>query len=870
MYTLPLLSTNSQTMIASIEKGRKEDGNRSIADKIIKRLHDLDKTVEKNHGRWAWELLQNAKDSIADTDEDRQVSVQIILTDTYVEFKHNGAHFTEQDVRGLINQISSKELEEDQPRRKTGKFGTGFLTTHLLSKVIEVEGIVETENGQLFKFGLSLDRDAKTTTQLIPKIEKAWEEFHNSAKRIIKFEPTAYNTSFKYNLATKKQKNIATVGVVEFLGLVPFVLAFNSSISLIEIIQNGGKTKTSFQSLGNLFDDFIMSIQKTSGQKKENIEIFTFQNDKVQIATELLAHGDNYTIKDVSSIPKLFCDFPLIGSEDFHFPIVINSFHFNPLTERDGIWLKGEEDPEVTQNKDLIESGSKLYKDLVAEAIARKYKLLYNLADTRIPSADPDYFDRKWYKANIQQPIRTFLWESSIVESANNSSNFNTLKETWFPSKKYSTDIREKIWQYYFDLFPSAVCTKNDMDHWCDLSWENWNELTYEELMSDIASQQTIKELSKTLGKDEEDTFDWLNEVCRLILADETLLAKFEKSKIIPNKKLELKSTKTEKGGSNLFIDRIKDSKLIKILNLLGDDWDEILIHDSVDFGRYVVKEKKNIADAITQKLRNASASDPDVIAAISLLSEWFEHNIKDGPELFPELYAKRAELFMNTIVDKDSLYKVMRSKTALAKLSEVAQAIDDDPELLSKLKSANDLENLLGEFNVTTVEELRSLLYKSHNGNGESKIVITSEVLASLGVSTVEELEELLEDTDFANKFVHHSKPNTASFLIAQSLIKRAKQNIIDHLSGLSDYDCSEMEELATTVLGGIKKEGLPIHVVVRPSDFGYVIVYFSSEKDTLDYANAELWIDNGKAEPRHLTLGKILKTTGINKIPI
>jgi hypothetical protein len=77
-------------------------------------------------------------------------------------------------------------------------------------------------------------------------------------------------------------------------------------------------------------------------------------------------------------------------------------------------------------------------------------------------------------------------------------------------------------------------------------------------------------------------------------------------------------------------------------------------------------------------------------------------------------------------------------------------------------------------------------------------------------------------------------------------------------------------LEELATTVLAGIKKDGLSIHIVIRPSDNGEVIVYYSSEKDTLDYANAELWIDNGIEEPRHLTLGKILKTTGINKIPV
>ena len=56
-------------MIKSIEKGWKGDRNRSITDKLIKRLHDLDKTVENNQGRWAWELLQNAKGSIGECAE---------------------------------------------------------------------------------------------------------------------------------------------------------------------------------------------------------------------------------------------------------------------------------------------------------------------------------------------------------------------------------------------------------------------------------------------------------------------------------------------------------------------------------------------------------------------------------------------------------------------------------------------------------------------------------------------------------------------------------------------------------------------------------------------------------------------------------
>ncbi len=106
--------------------------------------------------------------------------------------------------------------------------------------------------------------------------------------------------------------------------------------------------------------------------------------------------------------------------------------------------------------------------------------------------------------------------------------------------------------------------------------------------------------------------------------------------------------------------------------------------------------------------------------------------------------------------------------------------------------------------------------------------------------------------------------------FLAVQRLIERTKKNVIKHLQSLENYDCTDVEELATTVIGGIKKDGLPIYIVVRPSDNGEVIIYYSSEKDTLDDPSSELWIDNGFEEPRRLTLGKVLKTTGINRIPV
>lgn len=852
-------------MIQSIEDGRKEDGNRSIADKIIKRLHDLDKTVENNQGRWAWELLQNAKDSIADYDN-RTVSIQIELNEHKVEFRHNGVHFTEQDVRGLINQISSKETEEGLQTKRTGRFGTGFLTTHLLSKKIQVKGVLETKSKDFYSFEFPLDREGKTTTQLIPKIENAWTEFHNSAIQINDtYEINSFNTSFSYKLDTAEQKEIARIGVEEFIKLIPFVLAFIPKIQGVDIIDNTLNKKIKFENSAAETKDFIKSISQTVNSIESEILILIIGNERLCIGSQIEKSEKGYSLKSLNEIPKIFCDFPLIGTEQFHFPVIINSFYFNPQTERDGVWLNGKEDDEVIENQELFENAIELFKTLLNEISEKPFFDLYHIVETRMPATNKKYFDDNWYKENIQRPLRENILKTKIVEIDSSPIEKKLISHLWFPLKSYSEDVQEKLWQFTYDLFPSAVCKKDHLKNWCNVSWEGWNKITYTEIIKNLAGQASIAKLSQTLGKSEDDTFEWLNSLCKFLLEEDSNLIHFENFAITPNQNGVFKKRR------ELSIDKIKDPDLVGILELLGDDWKNILLNESVMFGRYSVKEKIDIASKITERLQKPSYKDNDFIKAISLLSEWFEHNKEIAEKIFSDLYGKRAELFMNTINDKENLYKVMRSKADLTQLAKVAQALEANPKLLESVQKAEELTKLLSEFNAKDVTELKELLQQSQNKGSEIiKREITQEVLVSLGITTVEELEEALKDKEISSKFFHSSTPNVNMFLYAQTLINRAKTNIISHLKSLSNYDCSDLEELATTVLGGIKKDGLSIHVVIRPSDNGEVIIYYSSEKDTLDYANAELWIDNGIEEPQHLTLGKILKTTGINKIPV
>jgi hypothetical protein len=848
-------------MIESIEKGRQEDGNRSIADKIIKRLHDLNKTVENNQGRWAWELLQNAKDSIAE-EEDRTVSVQIELNQESVEFRHNGTHFTERDIRGLINQISSKEIEEGQHTKKTGRFGTGFLTTHLLSKVIQIKGIVQTANNDFYSFAFPLDRKGKTITELVPKIENAWAEFHKSAQKTEhNYDKSSFNTAFCYRLETESQRLIAKIGIEEFSKLIPLVLAFIPKISRVEIVDNTTERNSIFERKNDLlFNGLVIPILRTENQKEDEIFILFSSKNKVAIAAELEKIENGYSVKSNKNTPKIFCDFPLIGTENFYFPVIVNSFFFNPQTERDGVWLKGTDDLEVKENQELLEYAVELYKDLVSRISEQSFFDFYNLAETKMPNTNEKYFDENWYKNYIQTPLKEFIFNANIVE-LENENNRKSISNLWFPLKSYPDKVQLKLWEFIHNLFPQSVCRRKQLHEWCKLSWDSWQFINYQVLSNTIAEKGNINTLSKALDKDESNSFDWLNSVCKFILEDDTNLILFEKFTIIPNQNGNFKKK------SELYIDEIENNDLIKILQLLGEDWNEILLNDNVNFGSYLTKTKKDIADKVTEKI-NKSNRNEFYKEAVSRLSEWFDNYPESGKDIFSELYRQRAELFMNIIEDKESLYEVMRSKANLRQLSSVAQTLADNPQLIQKIA---DMDNLLKEFGVAEIADLKEILNTAKNSSVDlPKIVITQDVLLSLGITSIDEFNEALKDKHLSAQFVHTSTPSKEMFDYVQVLISRTKKNIIEHLETLDKYNCDDLEELAPTVIGGIKKDGRDIYIVIRPSDYKQVIIYYGSEKDILDSADAELWIDNGIDKPRHLTLGKILKKTGINRIPV
>jgi hypothetical protein len=656
-------------------------------------------TVENNHGRWAWELLQNAKDSIADSESERKVSVEIELSKNSVVFRHNGKHFTEKDVRGLINQISSKEVEEGEESKRTGKFGTGFLTTHLLSKIIKVESIVETVDEEFFRFSFPLDRNGKTTTQLVPKIENAWTAFHKSTEgnQINDFKENEFNTSFTYNLDTKEQQDIARIGVDEFSELIPFVLAFIPTIATVTIIDKLKSTETKFENSEELIDDVLLSIIKTENKKKTKIHLLFAKADDIAIASIVEAEETGYRIKDLKKIPKLFCDFPLIGTEDFHFPVIVNSFYFNPLMEREGIWLKGEGKKEVEENRDIINKAVTLYEELLGKITELNFVDYYNICVSKTPNASEKHFDENWYENEIQKPLREIIKISKVVETETETVSVDDVR---FPDPVLKKEDRENIWQLSTDLKVNTLPAKRHIQNWAELIWEDCSVLDIADLVADLKSKANLKELINTLETDESQAVAWLNN-CIDFISKVGGLIHFNDNELIPNQEGNFKKRK------ELSTDEIDDERLKEIASLLGYNYYEDLIHKDINFEDSSSKTtKQNVAIEITNTINEKDKDkeytmNADDITAIIMLTEWFEFNKELREDLFSEIYKKKEKLLVNAIEDKENLYRVFKSKTKLSKLADIAEAIKNDPEILVAIEKLITEKRELGELKV-------------------------------------------------------------------------------------------------------------------------------------------------------------------------
>lgn len=819
-----------------------------IATKISKEMGELRSLVEKSPitpKRWIWELIQNAKD----VHLDKGVQIRIDYQPQYVSFKHNGMPFTADNIRFLIEQISTKSRSrpEEGKSKTTGKFGTGFLTTHLLSEIVTVKGVAKEPDLDYRKFELQLDRSGFELEDITEAVKKSKESVADldSSPIYLEYLEGDFNTEFVYPLQDKISVNVAESGLNNLEICLPYTLLFVPEIEKVEIVSSSHLFIRS-KEIEKINDEISLHTVKlidTDLIEEKIYCIVVCSFGLTSIAMPIQKDADSISLLPIDEqVPRLFCDFPLVGTEKFHVPIIINNPNFNPTDPRDGIYLTSSErvNPRIDENKSIMNEAKSLYFKLLDFAVTNNWKNLHLLAQIKAISEDYDWVDNNWFIKDVVNPIREKLLHIPIVTNADGSLisilNEEEKIHSWFPNSG-SREVRNEIWEISNYWFPYRLPQFSDIELWYRLNWKESGKLTVEQLAIFVDYCKTLENLSEKIKGIE--VTDWINKFYELIKKEpkdyDTIINKYA---IFPNQNGNFKKIlhlKKDKG--DIPID-FKD-----ILALLGNDIRDELLHKSInyDFDPENIRDKSYAVETITSEV-NKKSIDRSISKkyneAFKKLLFWFNKNTSQAVYLFPTLFKNKHLLY-------------------------------DDEEIIENINKAEELKDLLSAFDVTSANELR-LKFENINDDTQSLLPITHEILTSMGITNIEEWEDAMRDTDLKALFDHQSVPTTDMFLLSQSHIKKARMRVIAHIETLENYDLEELDtNTAPTILAGVYKNNNPVKIVFRPAYSQEVIVYYGAEKDALDYADAELWVDDG-TEIWQVSLGHILKKNNIKKFPI
>jgi len=584
------------------------------ADKVIEKLDSVREERTKSRRRWIWELMQNAKDV---PNKYEMVSIEINLSNELFQFKHNGDPFRVGNITGLIQQVSFGKPSNSSNRRITGKFGTGFISTHLLSDIVTVEGIVEKESLPPKKFKIELNRKGETSEELIPAIKSELEklneienfetisDYHFTRKEIDK--PTV----FSYPLLDEESRKAAIIGVDDLANTLPQTLIFVNdqlkAVSVNDLINNQiikyERIKFEvFESLNEKEKIIYTTVNRESNNENEDFNFIIFRNEEIDLAIRVLDFENKQILINEKS-PRLFRDFPLVGSENFQFPFVLNGANFNPTEKRDNILLEGNEN-KPSSNRKIFEYTIDKAKIFIEWLINNSVTNLSPLANSRIPESINEESVREWYKKSVQENYRSFLLLKPIIETGNGSLN---IKEAIIPKVSGGDEKNEVFWEIISELYGTdKLCRKEHLKNWHKYigpssqisTWGDDIFYTIENLLEEIQSKEKLDEISL---KGTLSTIEWLNKIYKFII--ETKQTEFfNEYKIIPTISGILKSFKDD-----LFVEtehKIPDH-FILIYKNLKINWNDILIHRDVlkfDSSR-ASKTIKDISDEINKVL---------------------------------------------------------------------------------------------------------------------------------------------------------------------------------------------------------------------------------------------------------------------------
>lgn len=301
--------------------------------------------------RWPFELTQNAHDSGVRAGRDG-INIRLSFDGSMVDFQHDGRPFAMQDMAALLSGGSSKHFEGQE---NTGRFGSGFLMTHVLSERIRFSGVVKTDAG-LEMVELQLDRGgdeeriAVNTGQSYAAIE--------AAATLSKFDTSA-TARFQYEC---DKPEAAALGIEAFLAALPYLYGTCENLGEVHVAGPDGDARSFLPEPATILEHpevhiRIRQFRYIHGEGTQDFRALRLRRQvesKASLVLVLAQDGAAWRCLTLSgSAPRIYCRLPVLTSDFLTVGAVIDG-RYELTQERDRVLMNADDQAQIAESLSLL------------------------------------------------------------------------------------------------------------------------------------------------------------------------------------------------------------------------------------------------------------------------------------------------------------------------------------------------------------------------------------------------------------------------------------------------------------------------------------------------------------------------------------
>ena len=251
-----------------------------------------------------------------------------------------------------------------------------------------------------------------------------------------------------------------------------FVVVFNRQFRRIDITTNN--ETISFEVIERSLPNGDGLQMVTVGETDHEIQIehrfLLIEREHASVTVPVELSDNGLMCVPLEETPRLFLGFPLIGTETFSFPAVINSFAFTPTENRDGIYLGQSDDAPNKINQKVFKQACKLHVKLLEHAATSRWAGVHELADIPLIQDQP-WLNRSWLHERLRRLV-TKIRDTPAVRHGDRSMKPN---QSVLPVVSETVEAKT-LWDLMnaVKALRSGLPERNEAIGWCKTigSWE--------------------------------------------------------------------------------------------------------------------------------------------------------------------------------------------------------------------------------------------------------------------------------------------------------------------------------------------------------------------------------------------------------------